>query len=495
MHVLDMILFWARARPNYPAIIQSDMIVSYRGLSEAIQTVSDRIGRFNLDPREPVAVSIEHPAKQLVTILALLHCGLMPAPSSRALFPFLSGAGLNSLIYMSEGQVLSGGRNIRFDDSWLPREPSGKIMMQKRRTSYPDMVFFSSGTTGLPKKYIHTCEGFLERLRTTVLRETEQSLRALIMPAVTSSFGFNRACELFYSGKTACFSLPGELTLALINSYCIDAIFASPQQALGLVDLIEKGAGRYQLDSLKSMRIGGGLVSKALVHRIQANICPQVTVIYGSTEAGVMAFANYDALANRPNAVGYVLPWIKLEIVDEVGAVLPPDTEGFIRCRTPIFTKNFTANNPDAKITAEDAWWYPGDLGTLGEDGMLCVSGRSGDVINRGGHKVSAAVLEEIVMSYSGIKDVGACGTMGDSGINELWIGVVPETMIDTDRLKQKLESDEKFNTRLDELLVLDIIPRNELGKIKRHELRAKLLSTKQQSAVHPPRKSPAESR
>src|SRR5947207_2388087 len=119
MHVIDMILFWARVRPNHPAVIQTDMIISYKALAEAIVAVSERLGQFKLDPREPVAVSIEQPIKQLVAIFALLHRGLTPALAFRGLLPFLRGAGINNIIYASEGHVLSGGRNIRFDDSWL----------------------------------------------------------------------------------------------------------------------------------------------------------------------------------------------------------------------------------------------------------------------------------------------------------------------------------------------------------------------------------------
>jgi acyl-coenzyme A synthetase/AMP-(fatty) acid ligase len=204
-----------------------------------------------------------------------------------------------------------------------------------------------------------------------------------------------------------------------------------------------------------------------------------VTIIYGSTEAGVIAFAACDVIADTPNAVGHVPPWVELEIVDEKGAVLPPGEEGFIRCRTPVYVKNFAANNPDTRVDARNAWWYPGDLGRCTKDGTLCVSGRSGDVINRGGSKVSAAVLEDVVLSYPAVKDAGICGIMGDSGITELWIAVVPKTMIDTAMLKQDLEADDAFNSGIDGIVIVDGIPRNELGKIKRHELRETLVGMK----------------
>jgi len=484
MHVVDMIFFWAKARPHHPAIIQSDMVISYKALTEAIVSVSERIGQLNLNPHEQVAIAIDHPAKQLAVTFALLHGGYTPAPVYRGLLPFLRTAGIDNTIYAGETQVLSGGRNIRFEDSWLPRGPSPSAPTGRGPNgAYPSTIFFSSGTTGMPKKYVQTSEGSIERLKTTILRENDHVSRSLVIPGVSSSFGYNHACEMLYGGETACFSLPGEIALALMSTYRIEAIVASPQQALGLVDLIEKGAGQYQLGSLKSVKIGGGSISKNLVRRIQASLCPQISVIYGSTEAGNMAFASYDAIADIPDAVGFVPPWVQLEIVDDSDVVLPPETEGRIRCRTPIYAKHFAANNPNAKAAAKEAWWYPGDLGRLTRNGILCVSGRSSDVIDRGGQKLSAAALDETLTSLNGIRDASVCGVMGDSGINEIWIGVVPETAIDIAKLKQDLQADEKFGTQADEIFIVEKIPRNELGKIKRYELRDMLVGMKKRLA------------
>jgi acyl-coenzyme A synthetase/AMP-(fatty) acid ligase len=484
MHPVDMIFFWAKAKPHHPAIIQSDMVVTYKGLAEAIEAISFRIARYEFDPHEPVAILIESAAKLLAVTFALLKTGLIAAPVYRGLLPFLRGAGIKHLISTGAGQVLSGGRNIRFDDTWLQNVsiPSGAKVQGRSGASYPDVIFFTSGTTGMPKKYIQSCEGFLERMRTAVLRESDETSRTLILPGAPSSFGFNHACEMLHAGKTACFTSLDENVLAFIGAYRVDAIVASPQQILTLVNLVEKGAGQFQLDSLKSIRLGGGLISKTLARRIKASLCPHMTIIYGSTEAGNMAFANYDAIANIPDAVGFVPPWVQMEIVDDSGAVLPPETEGYIRCRTPIFAKHFAANNPDAKADAREAWWHPGDLGRLTRNGMLCVSGRGGDVINCGGNKVSAAVLEEALLSLAGIKDAGICGVMGDSGINEVWIGVVPETEIEILKLRQQIERKQEFNAPVDEIFVVTKIPRNELGKIKRRELQEMLLSLKKPS-------------
>ena len=95
------------------------------------------------------------------------------------------------------------------------------------------------------------------------------------MPGVSSSFGFNRACELFYGGRTTCFAPPDKSSLVLISTYCIDGIFASPQQILGLGHFLGKGARYPPLNSLKSVKIGGGLVSREFVRIVKGALLPQ----------------------------------------------------------------------------------------------------------------------------------------------------------------------------------------------------------------------------
>jgi hypothetical protein len=77
--------------------------------------------------------------------------------------------------------------------------------------------------------------------------------RALIMPGIAGSFGFNRACEMLFAGKSACFAPSPQDALWLIDTFNIDAVFASPQQALALAEIQEKKT-RYALTSVKTLR-------------------------------------------------------------------------------------------------------------------------------------------------------------------------------------------------------------------------------------------------
>src|SRR5215470_4951931 len=124
MHVVDMVFHWARIDPDRPAIMLPELVTTYAGLADAIDSISNRIDQLGLDPREPVATAIANPALSIAVVFALLRSGFSAVPANRPLIKHLQPNGIRNLIYDVEGFVTSGGRNIRFDNSWLPASPS-----------------------------------------------------------------------------------------------------------------------------------------------------------------------------------------------------------------------------------------------------------------------------------------------------------------------------------------------------------------------------------
>lgn len=212
--------------------------------------------------------------------------------------------------------------------------------------------------------------------------------------------------------------------------------------------------------------------------RIKNNLCRDVIVFYASAEAGPVASAPYDMIADIPNAVGFVAPGVEVEIVDEAGHVMPVDTEGFVRVRTPVLLARSRADQTDMN------WFYPGDLGWLTEEGALCIAGRTGDVVNRGGVKLSVADFENFLLSCPGVKDAGICTHRGTTGYEEVWIGIVLEPAADIAMLRQSIESNAVFGANFDKLFVVEALPRGTLGKIQRNELRQMLQDISEQSTL-----------
>ena len=481
MHPADMVFFWAKADPGRLAILQPNLVVTYRTLAEAVESVSERLRHYDLDRREPVAVAIHHPFWQLAVCFALLRGGIACSPIGRSTLPHLRPNGINNVISAAEGQVLSGGRNIRFDPSWL-RPASGSLSLShESRATTTNMIFFTSGTTGVPKKVVMPGGIFAERIRILPFIGEAHYSRFLVVPGLNSSFGFIRTAMIMYAGKSACLAPGFELQLRLINAFNIEAIVASPQQASGLVQTLESGS-KYRFRSLNEIRLAGGICSEDLAERLKLCLCRNVTIKYGATEAGPIALAHHDLIADVPSGVGYPLPGVEIEIVDENGLPVSAGTTGMVRCRSGYTANVYAASNPECAEMAGEYWWYPGDLGRFTEAGILCIEGRADDVINCGGVKLAAGQLEEVVRGYPGVKDAGVCGVRGNFGVDEIWVGVVRDTDISLDTLKRSLGEDDEFRASVGEIFAVDQLPRNDLGKLQRAKLKELLIGLKNAS-------------
>jgi acyl-coenzyme A synthetase/AMP-(fatty) acid ligase len=481
MNVVDMAFFWARTDPHRAAIIQPEMITTFQGLADAVESICERIDRLALDQREPIAVSLANPSFFIATAFAVLRCGYDVALVNSPLFPQLQPAGIRNLIYDSQGLVLSGGRNIRFDASWLPAATPSAPRKPYRRRPLGDVsvIRFSSGTTGLPKIHVLRRAAFDQRMGCPVTScANGDHKKALIMPGVAGSFGFNRTCEMLFAGKSACFAPNAQDALWLIDTFAIDAVVASPQQALALAEIQEKKT-RYPLLSVKTLRIGGATVPPEMGRRLRSQVCREIVTSYASTEAGTVASAHYDAIEKIPQAVGFVVPDVDLEIVDEAGAVLPTGSEGSIRVRTPQLRLSTDLGGPAPPADDKTGWFYPGDIGHLTQDGILCVTGRSSDVINWGGAKVSAGKIEEVLQALPEIREAAACGVTGSSGLEELWLAVVAAGQVDIAKIRQLLQEHKDIGLVPAEVFVLDALPRGDLGKLQRHRVKEQLLELK----------------
>jgi acyl-CoA synthetase (AMP-forming)/AMP-acid ligase II len=480
MDVVDMIYYWARAVPDRPAIIQSEMVTTFQGLADGIESIGERVDRLNLNRREPVAVCVANPSFMLATIFALLRAGYSVAPVNVPLYPHLSGAGLRNLIYDTHGQVISSGRNIRFDMSWLPiPDSSGSRRFSHRVPAEPaDLIFFTSGTTGLPKKVTQPAAALDRLLKYPFTSATGDHQKILVMPGLASTFGFNRVCEILNVGKTACFAQEGLAALSLIYVFGVEVVVGSAQQVLGLAKLRKSNPG-FQLASLQTVIIGGGKIEPQGIASLSAALCRNVLSQYGSTEAGVVAMAPFSTIANIPDAIGVVLPWVEIEIVEETGKSLQPGSTGMIRYRTPQLLENINASGEQAVPGVRDGWFYPGDIGSVTAEGVLCLAGRSSDVINRGGVKVSGARIEEALKALPYIKDAAACGVAGPSGLEEIWVAIVASAMIDAEQIKAYLAMPDKIGVPPDEIFVLDELPRGELGKVQKYRLKELMLALK----------------
>jgi 2,3-dihydroxybenzoate-AMP ligase len=370
--------FWAQMNPEQSAIIQSDMALTYGDLKQAVDAIGERIERYDLAKSDPVAVAIPHPARQLMVCLALMRCGISVAPISQGALFYVRQAGINTVIHAGQGLMTAGGRNIQYEDSWLRRDDKlsgAATRVGPRIASNSDLMFVTLGAAGAVKKLIVSQRAIADRVKGLPVTGETNFERTLIVPDLTSPSGFLPALMQLCAGRTACFAPDHDAQLLLIETFEIEAISAPSQEIQGLLETVEKRRA-YQCDSLKEIRVGPS--SPELVRRVQSRRCRNVTLDYGGPEAGLIASGNYDVIAGVPNAVGFVMPGVSVEIIDEAGVRLPIGTTGVVRARSAYSANVSAASNADKGSGLDQAWWYPGDRGHLTENGILCIEARAG---------------------------------------------------------------------------------------------------------------------
>lgn len=469
----DMICHHALSMPDKPAIVLADRVVTYGMVARGILSVETRLAALDLEPGALLAVAIASPIRHLIVAAALYRRGHPTLSVSRTGDIPAIGLPITAILEGDRNALAPGLKQIPVDDDWFTG-PAGPVTpVAAPGFGSGDAVCrveLSSGTTGRPKAIglsVFAVQRWIQNYYLSVGQATWT--RMLSLPGLSSSWGFSLAAHALHAGKTLCFAPDARQTLAMIALYNVDCLVGAPQHLRELIEA--QRMAPTPLPSLRTVFTGGSLHSPSLLRDAAAHLCPGIVVQYGSTEAGATAFAAAGALS-EPGAVGFVAPWAEVQAVDEAGAVLPPGQEGVLRIRADCQGRPFPGANAPGDGSFREGWFYPGDVGRLRADGMLVVSGRVSDVINAGGTKMAPELIEDSVRRHPAVADVAAVGTIGTSGVEEVWLAIVPRGGAAPDAI---LAWCREADLPVDRVVTIAAIPRNALGKVERARLRREL--------------------
>ncbi|HUA54543.1 MAG TPA: class I adenylate-forming enzyme family protein, partial [Candidatus Sulfotelmatobacter sp.] len=132
-------------------------------------------------------------------------------------------------------------------------------------------------------------------------------------------------------------------------------------------------------------------------------------------------------------------------------------------------------NDPEATARVFRAgWFYPGDLGNLGADGLLRVIGRLEDTIQQGDRLMSPTPLEEALRDVPGVRDVAVFGMRASAGGQEICAALVLDTHCDAQTVRAAVAA--RLGAQAPaRLFLMDRLPRNANGKVIRRELIARV--------------------
>jgi 2,3-dihydroxybenzoate-AMP ligase len=168
--------------------------------------------------------------------------------------------------------------------------------------------------------------------------------------------------------------------------------------------------GARQLRTLRVLQVGGARLADELAQRVRPVLGATLQQVFGMAEG----LLNYTRLDDTDevicNTQGRPLsPGDEVRIVDGAGNDRPDDEPGALLTRGPYTPRGYyRAPEQNARAFTPDGWYASGDVVRRRPDGNLVVEGRDKDMINRGGEKISAEEVENLVYRMPGIVQVAA---------------------------------------------------------------------------------------
>jgi long-chain acyl-CoA synthetase len=226
--------------------------------------------------------------------------------------------------------------------------------------------------------------------------------------------------------------------------------------------VLDAGIPPEDLATLRSVRAGTAPLDPALQTEFEERYGVPVITAYGATEfGGGVASVSLEDIerfgSSKRGTVGRAHPGVTLRILDEEGVEQAPGTMGRLHVRQ-----------------GDGPWVRTNDLAYLDEDGFLFISGRTDNVINRGGFKVSLSEVEKELRELEGVRDAAAIA-LPDPRLGEVPVAaVVPRdgVRLDGEALRQELRSRVVPYKVPARVLILDKLPLNVSMKIDRNALR-----------------------
>ena len=235
----------------------------------------------------------------------------------------------------------------------------------------------------------------------------------------------------------------------------------------------------HDLSSLKVFVSGGSTVPVELIRRIETEIGVPVVEGYGMTEVHCYSTMNPMHGERRPGSVGLRLPYTEVRIADVAGdGTIRGDcagTIGHVLMRGPQVTPGYLDPRHDKGAMLADGWLDSGDLGRLDADGYVWLTGRSKDLIIRGGHNIDPIVIEEALVRHPAVETAAAVG-LPDTYAGELpmaFVQLKPDATATPEELREfcRQEIPERAAVPV-QVVPIPTMPLTGVGKIFKPALR-----------------------
>lgn len=274
----------------------------------------------------------------------------------------------------------------------------------------PDGLYLinsTSGTTGLPKCVVHNQNRWFSFARMAI-RAGEFGPEEVVLCAVPSPYGFGLWSAHFAPALLGCPTVlmerfEVERMLDLLERHRVTFLACVTTQMMMMLG--SPSFGERDLGALRTVFTGGEAVSAEAAARFEAVAGAHVLQFYGSNENGAISVTSHrDPDEQRLGTAGRPIAAMNVRLYDGERDVTATGGPGQVASRGPTGCLGYYDDPAaNAELLNADGWMLSGDLGAIGADGFLRLTGRASDLIIRGGKNISAVAVETEASTHPAI--------------------------------------------------------------------------------------------
>ncbi len=485
-------LFGCHISDDKPFLIFADgRTISYDTFLRMASRFANTIKAAGLTAGDRLAVQVEKSAEALAVYAACVQSGVIFLPLNTAYKPaeveyFISDSGARMLIAgdAENLQSIAATHNVILQDmaadgrgsfTNLAATASDWFAPVPRNCDELAAFLYTSGTTGRSKGAMLTQNNLLSNAQTLIeawrFSEADVLLHAL---PIFHTHGLFVATNIILLARASMIFLP---------KFDVDSVFAVLPQATSMMGvptfytrLLDDA--RLTADSTRHMRlfVSGSAPLLAETHlQFAERTGQQILERYGMTETNMNTTNPYEG-PRRAGTVGKPLAGVDLKITDpETGATLEDGAIGQIDVRGPnVWVGYWNMPEKTREELREDGFFITGDLGFIDDQGYVQIVGRNKDLIIAGGYNIYPKEIELILDDQPGVLESAVIG-VPHADFGESVVGIlVPDNsgLLDIDKITESVAASLAKFKQPRQLVVVDALPRNAMGKVQKNILR-----------------------
>jgi fatty-acyl-CoA synthase len=342
-------------------------------------------------------------------------------------------------------------------------------------------IQYTSGTTGLPKGVMLTHHNVVNngQFLAQGFHYSEQDSIVVPVPlfhcygcVIGTMSAVNSGAAIVLPNWT----FDAHATMQAVHDERATSVYGVPAMyvaELGLPDFAS-----FDLTSLRTGMMSGAPCPVELMKRVLNEMhCRELVIAYGQTETSpvvTMSDAG-DSIDIRVNTVGRAMPQTEICVVSPTGETLPTGQQGEICARGYAVMKGYDGDpEGTAQIIQADGWLHTGDLGVMHDDGCIHLTGRSRDVIIRGGENIYPREVEEFLYTHPKVGEVQVVG-IPNARLGEIvvaWIRLRPGQPATEEEIRGFCQGQIAYYKIPEHVRFVDDFPATLSGKIQKFKIR-----------------------